>query len=246
MAWPELSDLIAEARRLVVDTSSTDPAAADAVYTARLNENYVRYCAVVDRRFQAMAATTSGAYMVAAQSSTTLTPTNIAEIGQVFWTIGGPDESTPTSSNITLTPLERVSWDYYIRTRGPLNTNLPDQAGTPEFYAVRRVATDTDANIGKWELGVWPPPGALSYFPMYVRLTPALLSSSSDKMDLSDEATWWVVRLAAADIANMIGEDDAFIARILAPVPQQILESMGVKATGVRPDGEAAVTAVGG
>lgn len=215
----DLTAITALARRLYVDTDSTDPALAAADLTALINEAYLKWCEAVEPRYQVGTLfAVSGASLSAASNAA------VAEIGAL--TTGTPGTTFRTIEQVDYNTIQdKVSED---------GTTTSD---VPQMCALQRNQTDVEANMNYWTLYVWPKSVAGYNVTAQYRKTPAALSSGTDEPDMSEEARYTLARIVAATAAYLVGEGPEFVATILQPVPEHIQSAMGVAGLHKRPRG---------
>lgn len=227
-----LTGMIGFARNLVVDVDSTDPAAADSVYTLHINDLYLRAHEAFPR-YQLIDAATSGLTVSSALSAVT-TLTNIVEIVDVGINTSGAAATMPDTYSGWL---ERISVDEAIRSQAESAFTL-DTTKVPK-WAAEYVQTDTEASIGKWRIyfnkQLSENPG---YAVLRARLRPAILASANDEPDLPDEMRYTIARAAGAVVALSFGEDPEFVQSLLAPIPEQVQRGLGVWGMALRPKGK--------
>jgi hypothetical protein len=215
------SEMITAARRDCVDTDSVDPAFADAIYLTKLNKYYLMWSQKIEQRITVLTPTQSGLTYAASDATKTTTPVNIFEIVEAHSTSG---------ASVTLgTPLEprTASW---IRHKQQGNT-----ADAPIYYSATRAASAALASVGAWSVAIYPIyNGAGSVrIALYVRAWPALMAAADTAPpDVTELGAYTISKLAAAEIAGMMGEDEAFIAHILRDVSDEIMSQMGVPRIG--------------
>lgn len=229
MAVLTVSEIEALARILYADTDSSDPALTSSELTKLINDKYLRWHEKVEPRYQIVTSGSSGFTTTSggASASTVVgTLTTLAEIGQVLWYAGSGTSGTSGK------PLEILPLADFFRRRG-VNTSA---SGPPAIGSLTRENTDTEADIGKWRLRVWPEADTTYQFVVVVRKVPVILAAGGvDQPDVSEPASYTLARLAAADAAYIVGEDAEFIANILRPVSQDVLGSMGMTELALRP-----------
>lgn len=213
-------------RILYADTDASDPALTSSEWQKIHNEKYLRWHEKVEPRYQIVTTGSSGFTLAGSASTVVGSLTTLAEIGQVLWYAGAGTAGTEG------VPLEILPLSDFFRRRG-VDTSA---AGPPAIGSLTRENTDTEADIGKWRLRVWPNADATYQFPVMVRKVPvALAAGGTDQPDVSEPASYTIARLAAADAAYIVGEDSEFIANILRPVSQDVLASMGMTELALRP-----------
>lgn len=216
----DLTAMIALARRLYVDTDTTDPALSTADLTALINEAYLKWHESVEPRYQTGVAFVVGATAVSAMSNAN----TYAEFGAL--TVG--------SVGSTYRTIEQVD---YNTIQDKLSEDGSTTSDVPQMCSLRREQTDTEANQGLWTVNVWPRSAAGYNITAQYRKTPAALSAGTDEPDVSEEARYTIARIVAATAAYLVGEGPDFVATILQPVPEHIQSAMGVARLHKRPRG---------
>lgn len=221
MPFLPLTGMLGQTRTLYADADSNDPALADSELTALLNEIYLFYSLKVEKRVSEFTANQAGFSFVAPAAVATGTETDWYEITQAYLAVDG--------DTLYGTPLEIVKVAEILR----LQQSSPTP-GTITKVAFGRVASAITANIGPWKAYVHPIPDNDAYISTLVRAWPTALSSSLDTPDLSELAAYTVCAITAARAAAIIGEDQQFIENILATVPDETRELMGMPRPGFK------------
>lgn len=221
-----LTGLIGQTRALYVDVDPVDPAHDDSVITARLNENYLLYSLKVEKRVTPQTATQSGFSLTVANAGIAeSTPLNWYEVVEAY--------RAASAATAYGTPIEIVKVQDVLRLRASDPT-----PGIPAKIAFTRLASASSANIGKWTAYAYPIPDQTYYAGTLVRAWPTELASAADTPDLTELAAYTIARIAAAQLAAAVGEDETFIRHILAPIPDETLELMGMPRPGFRAPAE--------
>lgn len=218
-------------RELYVDSDTVDAALTGTQLVRIANEKYLRWHEKVERRFQTLDNTTTGLDLTGLYTDLTSIVT-IAEIESV---------SLRNATNID-TEAERAPRSEVLASLSELSYGTASD-GRPYRYFIEREGTDTEASIGLWRIYLnqqHDVAGASATLKaiLRARVVPALLTvsgeTSTDQMDVSDEAAYTIWRLVAAEAARIVG-DDEMVPGILATVPQDVLASMGMSELATRP-----------
>lgn len=221
------AEMITEARRDCVDTDSVDPAFSDAVYLTKLNKYYYLWYEKVERRTIPYGATATGlSFATGVFYAPTSSKLNIFAIDRAYLAADG------TSSLVFTGSLEIV--DPAIINRLVLSDSVP---ATPTKISFHRELASSVSTIGNWRALVHPIPSAeTTYVTIMARAWPALLTAASaNPPDVTELAAYTISKLAAAEIAGMMGEDENFIGHILRDVSDEIMAQIGIPRPGFKP-----------
>jgi len=216
-----LTGMIGEARADCADTDPVDPAVDDSIYTTKINKYYLLTHARDEKRVAEMTATASGYTFAISEKVKTGTPLNWFEVVQAF--------RVAAAGNVYGAPLSIRPVHEVLRLQSSSAT-----PGTPTIVGFTRHATSVAASIGKWDAYLHPIPDATCYVGLLVRAWPVLLSGSGDTPDLTELEAYTVAKLAAAEVAYILGEPER-AEWILRSVPDETLAHYGVARAGYKP-----------
>lgn len=228
MAVLTKAQVLTQARILYVDSDTTDPANSDTILGAIYDEKARQYLELVEPRYKRLSATASGLTLTGAYNATT-SAVNIAEIVSAFYDASG-------ASTVVGTEMERVPMGEIQQSLQELNFDVATGGNErPYRWNAVRVQTDTDADKGKWQFWLNQKhdnsAGATLFVILHARLDP----TDTDPLDISEAGSYTLARIVAAEAARLIGEDQEFIAGILAPVREDILQKMNLVELAKRP-----------
>lgn len=199
-------------RQLLQDSNTNFPGATDAEYTRTVNDRYMMWYKLIERRVQAVTAVTS------ISTSNVLNTSDAGFIYPEIEAVYVDYQSGPDS------PLERFNWnDLVAIVEVDQAANAGPSAGVPSMYAARRLHGSSE----KWQFLLWPLNSITAVLKADVRVMPTALSGTAVP-ELGDAEGYWLYRIAASDMAPIVGRPELAEA-ILAPVPDFIRGKMGVE-----------------
>ena len=191
-------------RQLVRDTDTTLQGLSDTEYLRFINGRYLTIFKA-EKRAKETALFTD----LAASSYNTASAINSAE------EILNVTRNVDANRRVVL---ERMEWNEL--------RNLQDYdstAGTPLRYAAHKRVAD-----GEWQIAFHPIPDVATYdFNVLHTVSPTELSTASTPV-LGDAEAYWMYRLAAADVALVLGRPD-LIDAILQPIPEAFMVKIGME-----------------
>jgi len=197
-------------RLWVQDTDTTLPGATDAEYLKAINDRYVSWFKIMEKRAKQSVLVTLAANDFTKASSLT----NAMEILSV----------TRDVTSLAPAGMERMEWNELRNLQ-----NYDSTTGTPIRYAAIKSPDDQT-----WLVATHPVPSGAFTLNAVHTLYPAELTSGQTPI-LGDAEALWVYRLAASDMAlSPIGRPD-LREGILAPVPEYVRAKMGVEQKRVDP-----------
>lgn len=207
MAALTLTNGLLYMRSLLQDSNTSFPAATDTEYTRLINDTYLTWYRNIEIRAGSpsnlVTNLTAGSTLVA--SETTFTH---SEILGAFRDAAG----------VTVT-LERMSL-----LEVQVLQELEPTTGPPTRYG----AYKRHGNSERWALAFHPIPDTTYTIKAYARIYPTALSAGADVPELGDAEGYWMYRIAASQVAQIIGRPE-MIEQILAPIPDSIRGLMGVE-----------------
>ena len=211
------AQMITEARRDCVDTDTFDPAFIDNIYLTKINKYYLLWHQKIERRISRVTALASG-YTIA--GSVLFGDSNGSNLDwyEIVTVYRAPSDSATVGAPIEITRLDRV-----LR----LQDSSPTEQAAITLVAFQRMGSAAVGAIGSWRVYVWPIPNVQNNLLVYVRRWPTVLAVG-DTPDVTELGAYTISKLAAAEIAGMMGEDEAFIAHILRDVPDEIMTAMDI------------------
>lgn len=198
-------------RQLLQDQNANFYAATDTEYTRLVNDKYMTWYKNIERRTQRVTAVTT---------VSTATHLNTSDAGFIYPEIEqalldyqvGPDSA-----------LERVKWnDLWSAIELGVQLGTTTQ-GTPTRYAAHKLHGSSE----KWEFLLYPLCNVAATLKAEVRVYPTALSGANVP-ELGDAEGYWLYRLAAADLAPIIGRPE-MVAEILRPIPESVQGKMVVE-----------------
>jgi hypothetical protein len=213
MAALSLDNGILFVRLLVQDQHATFQGTSDADITKIINDKYMTWYKVIERRVQ----------LVTAITALSANPTTTSDASFVYPEIEATYLS-PGSGALDV-PLARMKWgDLWGSIAHDVAENGgTGNAGTPAMYAAKKLHGSAE----KWTFLFWPFGSYTGIVKCDVRVYPTALSGTATP-ELGDAEGYWLYRIAAADIAQYIGRPE-LVEGILAPIPDAIRGKMGVE-----------------
>jgi hypothetical protein len=190
-------------REMLQDTDTTLPGATDAEYLRGINDRYVSWHKLMEKR--------------ALRSTLVVLAANDFIVTSTLATASDIQSCTRVVSANRTAALERMEWNEL--------RNLQDYdstTGTPLRYAVFK-----DTTGETWQVATHPVPDAAYTLNAVHTAYPAVLTTS-DTPILGDAEAYWVYRLAAADMASILGTPE-LAESIVAPIPEAVRGKMGVE-----------------
>jgi hypothetical protein len=190
-------------RQWLQDTDTTLPGGSDADYLLSINERYVSWYRIIEKRAQEseLVALAADDYIV---DSTLSTACEILSVNRVV--SGGRTAG-----------MERMEWNEMRNLQ-----NYDATTGTPIRYAVfKSVAGET------WKVATHPVPDGAYTLNAVHTIYPAEMTTS-DTPILGDAEALWVYRLAASDMASVLGRPD-LIQGLLQPIPEYVKGKLGME-----------------
>lgn len=207
MAAPDLSAGITLIRFWVQDASASLPGVTDAQITLIINEKLITWYRVVEQRGARVSLGTYATGVLEQQTDAAATYPELLNVS-----LGNIDASTRDDT------LEKMEWNELQQ----LQKDSPSQ-GIPTRYAAFK-ASGADQT---WTIALHPIPAADYELIAIARTYPTPLSVGTDVPDVGDAESYWVYRLAAADLVNPLGAPE-LMDYLLGPIPENIRELMGV------------------
>lgn len=211
-----------------LDIADSDPTTADRCFSdtdilAKINKYYLKWYEVMERRSGLLSATSSGLTFTAAQFLAVTTPTDVFAIDRVM---------LAPSAGATAGPALPIYPEYRIQKMSEVS---PTPAA-PRAVAFSRTSSGAVSTIGAWRVVITPPADATYYLALLCRRWPTLLTAgSTNPPDCTELGAYTIGKLAAAELAGIMGEDETYVRHILRDVPDEVAAEMGVQRPGLRP-----------
>jgi hypothetical protein len=209
------SDMQTEVRDINLDTDTSNYGVDDPTLKRVINRCYSHIRGFQDGRVYYISSTVSGANLAPQLGSmfTTLTETNYKTILEVY----------PAQNNASTQPygpaLSRVEqWELFVMQQ----EDPTDRGIYGSIYAAWRQGSTVAANVGKFNLGVWPLSSVAYDYLLAVLKEVTALVNGTDKADVSEEEGHYTTDMAAAICARLLGRPEEFIGQILTRLPEEL------------------------
>ena len=222
MAQRTGTQILAKARVIAQDTSTSQPAVSDANALILLNDVLERFCGDVSAKHHLIAASASGLTFAAGDA--------IKETSaQDLWDNILAAYESDSSSVGTVLPQQLEHWEVE-RMLDTINNNFDGTVtggGSSGWiaYAWEPVASGavTTGSTGI-RVYVWPPLNATRY--MTLRTAKLVeLAALTDTPDVTRREASICARFLAWEMARLHSRDTEFLQQILAPIPSQVLDA---------------------
>lgn len=206
MSLPTLTDMLTRIRDRVQDSDST---MADSELTREINVTLDQWMARLDDRPRELTATQTGLTTSTGVRRYTVTNTVPVRKPLGLFTASSAGSTTPITQLEWLEPHElQAEWEA-------LQTN-----GTPIYWTAWRVGTATAADVGKWVVGLHPPPSGVFYYILRALVEPTALSAGTDVPDVTPVEAWGICDVVASRLAVRMGREPEFVDAIVADIPE--------------------------
>jgi hypothetical protein len=220
MALLTLADMRTEVYDITLDTDSANRSVDSTTLNRVLNRCYAHIRGFGDNRVYYVAAATSGASLAPQVGSLfkTLTETNYRRILEVY----------PAENNASTQPfgpaLGRMEqWEIFAMQR----EDQTDRQIFASYYASWRQGSTTAANVGKFNLALWPISTVVYDYLLGVLKEVTALAGDTDKADCTEEEMHYVTDMASAICARWLGRPEEYIAQIIGRIPEELQTALG-------------------
>lgn len=212
MANDTWTGILAAARIMARDTSSTNPGVSDASYLVLFNRRYRAYYARLEPRVVRHHSTTCGLTLAVGGHTALTTPTNYARIHSVF----REDSATALVQVRPITIFrDEPGRSALERVMDLRNTELGANDGTPNHVALVREATTTAASQGKWRAYFSPGADNTYYFSVIAEVESTDLAAPADAPDVSPTGAAFLTVMTAHDAACLLNRPADFRQHLL-------------------------------
>jgi hypothetical protein len=220
MAILTLADMRTEVYDIVLDTDSANRTMDATTLNRILNRCYAHIRGFGDNRVYYVSAAISGASLapqLGAQFKT-LSETNYRRILEVY-----PAENSAAVQPFGPALGRMEQWEIFAMQR----EDETDRGIYASYYASWRQGSTTAANVGKFNLALWPLSSIIYDYLLGVLKEVTALAADADKADCTEEEMHFVTDMASAISARMMGRSEEAIAQILSRLPEELQTAVG-------------------
>ena len=216
--------LILSKARLLAQDTATSPAVSDANALILLNDVLLRFCGDVSNRSHLVAASVSGLSFSANEA---IKQTTLSGVDYIDELLAAHPSDTNAANTVPTPALELKTVDWMLDAYGDTGDGSLSGGGTEwQAWAWERVSVVGGAGTQEqFRVYVYPALSAERHLTLRVSRN-VTIAALTDTPDLSLREADIVARLLAWEMARLHTRDEAFLAQILAPIPEDVLKRM--------------------